>query len=49
MASDLRYQFLENIRDEGDDKQHVTIRLYVARDQTNTVCDVSIEAVLLER
>jgi hypothetical protein len=49
MASDLRYQFLQNIRDEGDDEQRVTIRLYVARDQTNTVRDVSIEAVFLER
>jgi hypothetical protein len=45
MALDLRYQFIQTISDRQDDDKHVTIRLFVALDQNNTMCDVSLEVL----
>ncbi|KAI4952455.1 hypothetical protein J4E91_002926 [Alternaria rosae] len=39
MASDLWYQFVKTLSDEREDAKHVTIRLYVALDQINTIRD----------
>ena len=43
MASDLRYQFVKTQSEERDNAKHVTIRLYVALDQTNIIRDVSLD------